>query len=148
MNSWCVESPPIPSESDRHVQFELLVDVRHRVAEEFGLVALGASRPLERDVDHDRRRDAGSAGRATSIGQIDLGNMTITMNIAEAKAKLSQLLDAAVAGEHVVIARAGKPIATLAPIDPPRERELGFMPITIDDAFFAPLSDDEVADWA
>src|SRR6266487_2967700 len=42
--------------------------------------------------------------------------MTCQINIAEAKAKLSSLLDRALAGEEVVIARAGKPLARLAPV--------------------------------
>lgn len=44
------------------------------------------------------------------------------MNVAEAKAKLSQLLAKAEAGEHVVIARAGKPIALIVPPAPPAVR--------------------------
>lgn len=40
------------------------------------------------------------------------------VNIYEAKAKLSTLLQRAQAGEEIVIARAGKPIARLAPIAP------------------------------
>ena len=42
--------------------------------------------------------------------------MSVQINIAEAKAKLSSLLDRALAGEEIVIARAGKPLARLAPI--------------------------------
>ena len=38
------------------------------------------------------------------------------VNIREAKAKLSALLKKAQAGEDVVIARAGKPVARLLPI--------------------------------
>lgn len=38
------------------------------------------------------------------------------INIYQAKAKLSALLDQALAGETVVIARAGKPLARLMPI--------------------------------
>ena len=41
--------------------------------------------------------------------------MALQVNIAEAKAKLSSLLDQALAGEEVVIARAGKPLARLTP---------------------------------
>lgn len=74
--------------------------------------------------------------------------VTTVINIAEAKAKLSELLDAATAGERVVICRAGTPIATLVPIDPPGERELGFLPIALDDELFAPLGDDDLAEWA
>ena len=43
--------------------------------------------------------------------------MTVQVNIAEAKAKLSALLDRALAGEAIVIARAGKPLARLVPIE-------------------------------
>jgi prevent-host-death family protein len=42
----------------------------------------------------------------------------IKMNIAEAKAKLSELIARAEAGEQVVIARDGKPVVALAPVDP------------------------------
>ena len=38
------------------------------------------------------------------------------VNIYEAKAKLSALLDRAVAGEEIVIARSGKPLARLMPL--------------------------------
>lgn len=73
--------------------------------------------------------------------------MTITMNVAEAKAKLSELLDAAINGEHVVIARAGTPLVELTPVGPPPARQLGFLPLDIPDDFFAPLSDDELREW-
>jgi len=39
----------------------------------------------------------------------------ITCNIQEARSKLSQLIARAVAGEEVIIAKAGKPIARLIP---------------------------------
>lgn len=73
--------------------------------------------------------------------------VTITMNIAEAKARLSELLEAAAAGDEVVIARSGKPVARLVPISAPPPRRLGFMPATIDDALFDQLTDAEMADW-
>jgi len=41
---------------------------------------------------------------------------TTQINIYRAKAQLSALLDRALAGENVVIARAGKPLARLAPL--------------------------------
>jgi len=43
--------------------------------------------------------------------------MTIQMDIAEAKAKLSELIARAEAGEQVVIARDGKPVVALAPVE-------------------------------
>jgi prevent-host-death family protein len=73
--------------------------------------------------------------------------MVIQMNIAEAKAKLSELLDAAAAGNDVVIARSGRPLVRLVPVNEPGPRTLGFMPLDIDDALFAPLVDHELGDW-
>jgi prevent-host-death family protein len=43
--------------------------------------------------------------------------VTIQINIAEAKAKLSELVARAEAGEEVIIARAGKPSVVLSPVE-------------------------------
>jgi len=51
--------------------------------------------------------------------------MTLQVKIAEAKAKLSSLLDQALAGEEVIIARAGKPLARLVPVDRREQRKAG-----------------------
>ena len=53
--------------------------------------------------------------------------MTLQLNIADAKAKLSELVARAEAGEEVVLARAGKPIVTLTPVAsaPRRKRTPG-----------------------
>ena len=49
-----------------------------------------------------------------------------TVNIHEAKTHLSRLLADVAAGEEIVIAKAGKPIARLVPVAGPRaERVLG-----------------------
>lgn len=40
------------------------------------------------------------------------------INIHQAKTHLSRLLDRAAAGEEIVIARAGKPLARLVPLEP------------------------------
>ena len=45
-----------------------------------------------------------------------------TVNIHEAKTNLSRLLEAVESGEDVVIARAGKPVATLTAYKPPRNK--------------------------
>jgi prevent-host-death family protein len=42
--------------------------------------------------------------------------MTKTVNIAEAKARLSALVDRAAAGEEIVLSRAGRPVARLMPL--------------------------------
>jgi prevent-host-death family protein len=49
--------------------------------------------------------------------------MTITVSVAEAKAKLSDLLRRAEAGEDVLLARNGEPVARLSALRP---REGGF----------------------
>ena len=73
--------------------------------------------------------------------------MTI-VNVHEAKTQLSKLLAAVEAGEEVVIARAGRPIARLVGIGPttPRRR-LGLLEgqFTVPDDFDAPLPDDILA---
>ena len=51
--------------------------------------------------------------------------MTAQFNIAEAKAKLSELLDRALGGEDIVIARAGEPMARLTPLKRKRPRKPG-----------------------
>lgn len=42
------------------------------------------------------------------------------MNIYEAKTQLSKLVERAAAGEEIVIARGGRPLARLVPLAPPR----------------------------
>jgi prevent-host-death family protein len=66
-----------------------------------------------------------------------------TVNIHQAKTHLSRLLEAAARGEEVIIAKAGKPILRLVPIEKPM-RGPGALKGTfiIDDAFFEPLPDD------
>ena len=51
-----------------------------------------------------------------------------TVNVHEAKTHLSRLLEDVEAGEEVVIARGGKPVARLAPLQPARPpRMLGIL---------------------
>ena len=52
-----------------------------------------------------------------------------TVNIHAAKTQLSRLVDAVAAGEEVIIARAGRPVARLVPIEPPQraKRQLGLL---------------------
>ena len=51
-----------------------------------------------------------------------------TVNIHEAKTHLSRLVEAAAKGEPFIIAKAGKPLVKVVPIDaPPAPRRLGFM---------------------
>lgn len=70
-----------------------------------------------------------------------------TMNVGEAKTHLSKLLDAALAGEDVVVARNGKPVARLVPIEDPPQRQLGFVSAFMPDSRFAPLEGDDLDGW-
>lgn len=65
-----------------------------------------------------------------------------TVNIHDAKTRLSQLVERAEAGEEIVIARAGRPVARLSPLSPRRApRRLGRLDgrFRIPDDFNAPL---------
>lgn len=46
----------------------------------------------------------------------------VTVNIHAAKTQLSRLVEAAAAGQEIVIARAGKPVARLVPLTGPVAR--------------------------
>ena len=51
-----------------------------------------------------------------------------TFNIHEAKTQLSRLVDRASRGESFVIARAGKPLVKVSPLDAPtKPQRLGFL---------------------
>ena len=72
-----------------------------------------------------------------------------TVNIHEAKTHLSRLLARVEAGEEVVIARNGKPVARLVPAQERGKRQFGSMKglIKIDDSFFDPLPEEELQAW-
>ena len=70
-----------------------------------------------------------------------------TVNVHAAKSQLSRLLDAAAAGEEVIIAKAGKPIAKLVAIEQKKERrKLGTLAgrFRVPDDFDDPLPDEIV----
>ena len=70
-----------------------------------------------------------------------------TVNIHEAKTHLSRLLKRGAAGEQIVIARAGTPIARLSPYkDQGRERVAGRDRglFTVPEDFNAPLPDEVI----
>jgi prevent-host-death family protein len=68
-----------------------------------------------------------------------------TVNIHEAKTHLSRLVKRAAAGEEIIIARGGKPVARLVPLEAQEQpRVFGRMrgKIHIADDFDAPLPDE------
>lgn len=73
-----------------------------------------------------------------------------TVNIHDAKSRLSELLRRVEAGEEIVIARAGKPVARLLAFDPPESPRVPGMAqglIDLHDDFDDPLPDDALMEF-
>ena len=71
--------------------------------------------------------------------------MTRTYNIHEAKTHFSKLIEKARLGEEVIVAKAGKPVVRLVPMDAPRKpRQPGSARgmVTMSDDFDDPLPDE------
>ena len=71
--------------------------------------------------------------------------MAVQVNLSDAKSKLSELINQVIAGEEVIIAKSGKPVAKLVPLEKPiRDRKPGSAKgkLIISDDFDAPLPDD------
>lgn len=76
--------------------------------------------------------------------------MSAIVNVHEAKTHLSKLLARVAAGEEIVIARAGTPIAKLVPHVPVQKtRGYGLLKgqFSLPDSFFEPLPEEELAAW-
>jgi prevent-host-death family protein len=71
------------------------------------------------------------------------------VNVHHAKTQLSRLLVQVEAGEEVVIARRGEPVARLVRCKPRGKRQFGAMKgkLVIDDSFFDPLPEEELRAW-
>lgn len=71
-----------------------------------------------------------------------------TVNIYDAKTRLSQLVDQAAAGEDVVVSRNGKPLVRITQLHAPKQRvRFGVLKgkLVVPPDFDAPLTDDERA---
>jgi prevent-host-death family protein len=73
--------------------------------------------------------------------------MRTQVNIHQAKTQLSKLVVRAGHGEEIVIARAGKPVARLVPLEERRERKPGLIKGRLTKAFFEPLPPAELEAW-
>lgn len=62
-----------------------------------------------------------------------------TINLNEVKAHLSRLVDVAVAGGEIVIAKAGKPVVRLTPVAGLAPRQPGIAKGRLAEAFCEPL---------
>ena len=71
------------------------------------------------------------------------------VNVHQAKTELSRLLARVEAGEDVVIARRGQPVARLVACKAPSKRQPDVLKgkIVIPDTFFDPLPEEELAAW-
>ena len=70
---------------------------------------------------------------------------TLVFNIHDAKTNLSRIVDDVAAGTEVIIAKAGKPMARLVPIDiAVKSKKLGLLKgkIKVADDFNTPLDDE------
>ncbi|MDH5676462.1 MAG: type II toxin-antitoxin system prevent-host-death family antitoxin [Myxococcales bacterium] len=75
--------------------------------------------------------------------------MAKIVNMHEAKSTLSKLVEEAEAGEEIVLARAGKPVARLLPLLARAPHKLGQWrgKVRMAEDFDAPLPDDVLRDW-
>ncbi len=69
-------------------------------------------------------------------------------NMHEAKTKLSQLVDAAIHGEEVIIAKSGKPLVQLIPCIPKKKRVFGALKgkVIVSNDFDSKDINDEISD--
>lgn len=75
-------------------------------------------------------------------------SMATVVNIHQAKTHFSKIVDEAAAGGEVIIAKAGRQVARLVPIEAfPRRKKLGGLKgrIKVPDDFNAPLDADVIA---
>ena len=73
----------------------------------------------------------------------------VVVNVHEAKTHLSRLLARVEAGEEVVIARNGKPVARLVDCRRRGKPQFGSWRgrVALDDSFFEPLPEEELSAW-
>ena len=69
------------------------------------------------------------------------------VNVHSARARLSELLERAARGEEIILAKRGKPIARLVPVEDREPRHPGLAKGRLTDAFFEPLPPDEIESW-
>ena len=73
--------------------------------------------------------------------------MQVTVHAA--KTNLSKLIDAAIAGEEVVIAKGKRPVVKIVPVKQ-GQFKIGLLKNRLQGTgpdFLAPMSDDELSDW-
>ena len=86
-------------------------------------------------------------GKQSHHGAIDSLRV---VNVHQAKTHLSRLIDDAHAGETIVLAKAGKPLARLMPLAPPPAQRIPWRlrsqgPLSNPNALLEPMAADELA---
>lgn len=73
----------------------------------------------------------------------------VVVNVHQAKTQLSRLLARVEAGEDVVIARRGEPVARLVGCKAPNKRQPDVLKgkVTVPESFFDPLPENELTAW-
>ena len=73
----------------------------------------------------------------------------VVVNVHQAKTQLSRLLSQVEAGEDIVIARRGEPVARLVPcrVGGKRQPDVLKGKVIIPDNFFEPLAEEELKAW-
>lgn len=73
----------------------------------------------------------------------------ITVNVREAKTNLSRLLKQVESGEEIIIARNGKPVARLLPVQKLGRHQPDVFKgkFVLPDSFFDPLPEEELKAW-
>lgn len=69
------------------------------------------------------------------------------VTVRQARTQFSRLLEEVQRGEVIIITRGRTPIARLVPYEEANRRPLGFVPGRMDEAFFEPLPEEELAKW-
>lgn len=95
------------------------------------------------------RSAAGCRGLVVLFSHRYPDHMDVQVDVAEVEVHLSELLARIEAGEEITLTHAGRPVATLRPLEPPARRVFGGRPdLKIpDEFFFEPLADEELALW-
>lgn len=73
--------------------------------------------------------------------------MSITVNIHEAKTHLSRLLKEIDAGNEIILAKSGKPVAKIVPLDYKSPRVPGIAKGEVGLEILDPLPDSELDEW-
>ena len=74
--------------------------------------------------------------------------MAELVNLYEAKTQLSRLVDRAIAGDDIMIGRAGKALVRLVPVSDVQPRQPGLLKgLSVPDELFDPLPDEELKLW-